>query len=229
MSETVRDLPVQEGYAAWAPLYDDDGNPLIAIEEPAVRPWFRSVGGQPALDVGCGTGRHTRGLLEAGACWVAALDLTPEMIAVARRKLAGQPVQWVRHALPGPLPFGDATFAVAVLGLVLEHIAEPTRVLAEVGRVLKPGGRCIASNLHPERTAEGQRARFIDPVTGERQPIRSHHHTTTQLLSAGQDAGFVLEAEQTLVVPETLALTHPRAARYVGMALGWAVCWVKPA
>src|SRR5215208_4343294 len=153
--EAPDELPVQAGYALWASSYDDDGNPLIALEGPAVRRWLGPLAGRRALDLGCGTGRHTLALLEAGArVW--ALDLTPEMMARARRKLDGRPVGWVRHALPRPLPFRASTFDVVVLGLVAEHVADLPRLLAEVARVLKSGGRCLLSALHPDRTAEGQ-------------------------------------------------------------------------
>src|SRR3954462_11903055 len=135
--ETDDELPVREGYAAWASCYDDDGNPLIALEGPAMREWFGPLQGRRALDIGCGTGRHAQAPGEAGAD-VGALDLTPEMIARARAKPslreAASRVLWVRHALPSPLPFCDATFPLAVLGLVAEHLsdADLPAVLAEV-------------------------------------------------------------------------------------------------
>src|SRR5262249_57979544 len=98
-----------------------------------------AVEGRGVLDRGCGTGRHTLALVEAGAAEVVALDLTPEMMARARAKLEARvaaPVHWVRHALPGPLPFRDGTFDLAVLGLVAEHVAELGRALAPVAPVL---------------------------------------------------------------------------------------------
>src|SRR3954462_3240667 len=111
------ELPVREGYAAWSSCYDDDDNPLIALEGPAMREWFGPLQGRRALDIGCGAGRHTHALVEAGAgagagrhtqarveagADVVALDLTPEMIARARAKPslreAASRVLWVRHA-----------------------------------------------------------------------------------------------------------------------------------
>ena len=44
MEEADDELPVQAGYAAWAPFYDDDGNPLTALE-PAVQAWFGPIAG----------------------------------------------------------------------------------------------------------------------------------------------------------------------------------------
>src|SRR5262249_9458503 len=120
--ELPRELSVREGYAAWAACYDDDGNPLVALEGPVVRAWMEPARGLRARDLGCGTGRHTLALSEAGAR-VVALDQSPEMLARARRKLRGHNVAWVRHALPAGLPFAAGTFDLAVLGLVAEHVA----------------------------------------------------------------------------------------------------------
>ena len=222
------DLPVLIGYAAWAPCYDGDGNPLTALEGPIVRAWFGPIRGKRVLDIGCGTGRHTEALLDAGAGRVVALDPTPEMIARARAKLIGQAVDWVRHALPHPLPFADGTFDLAVLGLVVEHLADLAAALTEVARVLTPRGRCIVSTLHPDRTGAGQRARFIDPDTGARRHIKTYHRTILEYLDAARAAGLELDEERTLPVPLELAEKLPRAEPYVGKNLGWVARWSKP-
>jgi malonyl-CoA O-methyltransferase len=227
LNETPDELPVQAGYAAWAECYDDDGNPLIALEGPAVRASWGSVVGRLALDLGCGTGRHTLALADDGAR-VVALDLTPEMMTRARAKLAGRAIGWVRHALPGRLPFRAGTFDLVVLGLVAEHIADLAELFRESARVLGGGGRCVVSALHPERTAEGQRARFIDPATGTRHPIVTYHRTVDEYCAAAAAAGLQFVSEQTLIVPASLAQRLPRAGRYVGRALGWVGSWERP-
>jgi SAM-dependent methyltransferase len=222
----VKDLPVRDGYATWASCYDEDGNPLLPLEQEAVRGWFGPLTNRRVLDLGCGTGRHTQALAEAKA-WVVALDFCPEMMALAKRKLGGQRVAWVHHVLPDPLPFAERQFDLVVMGLVAEHLAALEVVLGEVARVLCPGGRCILSALHPERTAAGQRARFIDPDTGERRPIVTYHRTTADYLNAAISAGLRLLEERTLVVPAELATQYPRAERYIGLPLGWAACWTR--
>ena len=226
MDDNPGDLPVLEGYAAWAPFYDDDGNPLTAIEGPAIWGWFGPLAGCRALDLGCGTGRHTLPLVAAGAS-VAALDASGEMLARARHKLRGYPVDWLRHQLPEPLPFADSTFDLVVLGLVAEHVEDLGRVLADVRRVTTTGGRCLVSTLHPDRTATGQRARFIDPSTGERRHIATIHRSVEEYLAIARSAGWTLVEERTLIVPAELAGPMPRALPYVGLPLGWAACLRK--
>jgi SAM-dependent methyltransferase len=231
--ESPDELPVREGYAAWAACYDDDGNPLIALEGPAMWEQFGRLEGRYALDLGCGTGRHTAALIAAGAR-VAALDFTPEMIDRGRRNPSIQhahgDVLWVRHALPRPLPFRNDAFALVVLGLVAEHLDDDALAASfrEVARVLVPWGRCLLSALHEDRTAQGQRARFIDPVTGLRRPIRTCHRTAAEYQRAARAAGLTSVSEKVLVVPPSLAEQLPRARPYVGQALGWVGCWTRP-
>ena len=230
MQEALSELSVQAGYAAWAHLYDDDGNPLTALEGPAVQAWFGPVVGRRVLDLGCGTGRHTLALIQAGASEITALDMTPEMLAIARAKVGDRfpPVRWLQHALPDPLPFRDGTFDLVVLGLVAEHVVDLPHALGEVVRVLSPGGRFIMSALHPDRTAEGQRARFIDPQTGLRQPIATIHRTIEQYLVTARSAGLHLDGEHSLVVSQELADRLPRARNYLGRSLAWVACWKQP-
>ena len=221
------DLPVIAGYDAWAPLYDDDGNPLTAIEGPTFLDWFGPLEGLRALDLGCGTGRHTLALAASGAS-VDALDGSSEMLARARFKLRGYPIRWARHDLADPLPFDDASFDLILLGLVAEHLEDLSGVLQEAARVAKTGGRCLLSSLHPDRTAGGQRARFIDPSTGLRRHIVTIHRSVGEYRAIAEGAGWSLLEERSLAVSEELGRALPRAIPYVGQDLGWASCWRKP-
>ncbi|MDB5349098.1 MAG: methylase involved in ubiquinone/menaquinone biosynthesis [Planctomycetota bacterium] len=223
VQEAPSELSPKDGYAAWASCYDSDGNPLIALEGPAVMAMAGRVAGFAVLDVGCGTGRHTRALVEAGAR-VVATDQSPEMMERARRKFAGSEVTWIRHTLPEPFPFDGEQFDLAVMGLVAEHVADLATVLRELIRVVKPRARCLLSALHPDRTAEGQRARFIDPETGIRRPIATIHRTIDEYRSIAESSGWLVREEVSLIVPESLVIPYPRAARYVGLPLGWVVC-----
>jgi SAM-dependent methyltransferase len=224
--ETLEELSPKEGYAQWASCYDEDGNPLIALEGPALQAWFGSIAGRPVLDLGCGTGRHTLALVQAGA-QVTALDQSPEMMARAKQKLEGRKIEWVLHSLPDPLPFDNESFDLVVLGLVAEHVADLDGLAAEIARVAKPEGRCLLSGLHPDRTRQGQRARFIDPESGMRRPIETIHREADDYRAAATAVGMRVVAERTLTVDAELAAELPRAAPYVGLPLGWAICLQK--
>ena len=82
--ESAEELTVAEGYAAWAALYDGDGNPLIALEGPAVLAWAGPTAGRRALDLGCGTGRHAIALADATPRFAPLRDqVVREVVAVA--------------------------------------------------------------------------------------------------------------------------------------------------
>ena len=220
------DLTPREGYADWAPLYDVDGNPLIAVEGPAVGAMLGEVDGLTVLDIGCGTGRHALALSGRGAR-VVGLDDSEAMLLIARERLRGRGLVLARHRLPGPLPVADGSCDAAVLGLVAEHVADLGAALKRVVASLRTGGLLVLSNLHPDRTAEGQRARFIDPISGERRSIVGFHRTIGDHLDAAGSAGLSLVEQRDLVVTPELSLSLPRAARYLGLNLGWVGSWRK--
>ena len=105
------------------------------------------------LDFGCGCGRIARYLLESDAvATYAGVDVDAPQVAWAARNLAG------RFALmrgQPPLPFPDGAFDVAVAVSVFTHFSEEEQFawLAEIRRVLKPGGLLVATTLSPENAA----------------------------------------------------------------------------
>lgn len=99
-------------------------------------------------DLGCGTGAVS----EAIAPFVGrviAVDNSAAMLAAARRRLAGLDQVEVRRGDLERLPIGDTELDAATLTLVLPYLPEPGRVLVEVHRVLKPGGRLLITDLLP--------------------------------------------------------------------------------
>jgi len=109
------------------------------------------AGATRVLDVGCGEGQITRlaGSRAVGARAVG-LDPTWAQLTVARQRGTGSDDSpgYVQGDAAG-LPFADATFDAVVACLVFEHIAEVDAAIAEVSRVLEPGGRFLFLLNHP--------------------------------------------------------------------------------
>jgi SAM-dependent methyltransferase len=185
-----RDLPeygVSAGYAGWAESYDEPGNQMIALEEPVVRALLDELPPGPVLDAACGTGRHTAYLLSAGR-EVIGVDSSEAMLARARDNL---PHADLRQGDLLALPLEDGAVAGAVCALALSHLPEIAPAIAELARVLRPGGRLVISNPHPLGTGVlGWRATFVAPA-GTRSAIPEHPHLPGDYVAAFAAAGLV--------------------------------------
>ena len=112
------------------------------IESEAVLAALGSVGGRTVADIGCGTGRLLQMLVSLGARAVG-IDSDPGVLALAATR--GQVIRADAHRLP--LADGRADAAVSVA--TLEFTARPERVLAEMARIVRPGGLLVAGALNP--------------------------------------------------------------------------------
>lgn len=99
-------------------------------------------------DLGCGTG-HVAASLAPFVAQVIAVDGSEAMLAEARRRLAGCDNVQVLHGDMEALPMEDATLDAAVVALVLHHLPDPGRALAEMARVMRPGGRILVIDMLP--------------------------------------------------------------------------------
>ena len=105
-------------------------------------------------DLGSGTGA----LAETFAPYVrrvVAVDRSAEMLAAAKHRLAAQDNVELRHGDLEALPLEDAELDLAVLALVLHYVVDPPDVLAEVHRVLAPGGRVVLVDMRPHERGVG--------------------------------------------------------------------------
>src|SRR4051812_44425831 len=99
-------------------------------------------------DLGCGTG-ETSATLAPFVQHVIAVDASAAMLQAARKRLQAFDNIELRRGELEALPIDDARLDVATLMLVLHYVSEPARALAEVSRVLKPGGRLILVDMLP--------------------------------------------------------------------------------
>jgi SAM-dependent methyltransferase len=203
-AEAIEEWPPQAGYAAWAAGYDEPGNPIVALEQPALWRLLESTEPGRALDAACGTGRHSQRLVELGH-EVDGFDESSEMLERARRNVPAARFLLARlESVPGP----DDRFDLVVCGLALSHLERPAVGIAELARVLCVGGRMLISVLHPMLALLGWHAPFVG-ADGTRGFVREHPHTHADYLAAFAASGLsVLGA-----LEPRLAADHVRSKR----------------
>jgi ubiquinone/menaquinone biosynthesis C-methylase UbiE/DNA-binding transcriptional ArsR family regulator len=99
-------------------------------------------------DLGCGTGQVTAALAPF-VSHVVAVDASAAMLQAAKKRLHGFDNVDLRRGELESLPIDDDRLDAVTLMLVLHHVPEPERALAEVARVLKPGGRVMIVDMLP--------------------------------------------------------------------------------
>jgi ubiquinone/menaquinone biosynthesis C-methylase UbiE len=215
---------VQSGYTLWAATYDRP-NPAIRLEEPVVHTVIERLPVGRALDAACGTGRHAIHLQARG--WeVTGVDATPAMLDQARAKAPTVRFQ------PGDLlalPVADAAVDLAVCSLALTHVPELEAAIAELARVVRPGGTVILSDIHPTATLIGGTAAF--PHEGGFAHVRNLHHPLSSYLRAARTAGLSVvdctevESDEELITSHIAYGFHPDAVRQAFDSIPFVVIW----
>lgn len=122
---------------------------------------LRRAQGRRVLDAGCGAG-YGAAVLAERARWVCGVDVAAEAVEFARSHYQRDNLSFVRASATA-LPFPDAGFDLIVAFEVIEHLADWRGLLAELRRVLAPGGECLISTPNRLYYAEARGASGPNP------------------------------------------------------------------
>lgn len=151
------------------------------------------------LDVACGPGIVARALAaQAGA--VHGVDLTAAMIAVAEREASAAGLANATFAVgnAAALELPDASFDGAVARFAIHHMPQPSRLVGELARVVRPGGRIVlADHLADENAAEAAWALELERL---RDPSHWASLSLGRLRALGAGAGLGLESERVTAI-----------------------------
>ena len=144
------------------------------------------------LDVACGPGVVTAALAQ-NAARITAFDATPAMLEKARARCeeAGLANVKFREGDAQAMPFADATFDGIVTRLAIHHFAEPAKVMSEMYRVLKPGGRAVIVDVIVSDNSE--EAALQNAIEIIRDPSHIRMLPEAELFGGIIDAGFTIQ------------------------------------
>jgi ubiquinone/menaquinone biosynthesis C-methylase UbiE len=149
-----------------------------------------------AIDVACGPGTFTRPLARRVRRAVG-VDLTPAMIEKARAEAARAGITNIEYVCGDvyALPFADGVAGVAACGYAFHHMLEPARALAEMARVLRPGGRVAIADII---VSEGPGGAIQNAIERARDPSHTNAQTIAQFRVLMHDAGLRVLSEESL-------------------------------
>lgn len=146
-----------------------------------------------AVDIATGAGHTAEAILEAGVDRVVAADAAPEMVATA---VASSPGVEGAVADAERLPFAANAFDAAACRIAAHHFPDPAAFVAEVARVVEPGGTfAFEDNVAPD---DDRLDEFLNTVERRRDPTHVRSHTVADWLTWLDNAGFTIETTDVI-------------------------------
>ena len=200
---------VADAYDRWSRQYDDDRNATRDLDAFVLRQAPLHLAGARVLEVGCGTGKNSAWLVSQ-ARELIALDFSPGMLDVARRRVRASNARFIEHDVTRSWPAETGSVDIVVGNLVLEHVRDLAPVFREASRVLRAGGQLFVCELHPYRQLRGGQAHFVDVHTDETVHVAAFRHTASEYVTDAHAAGFILRALGEWLEPDAEPGAPPR-------------------
>jgi len=173
----------------WAQVYDEQPNPLLALEQRFLSRMLPDVGGLDVLDAGCGTGRWLQLLTSHRPASLIGVDTSPEMLQRASAKLGARSTLHLGSC--AALPVQSATADLILASFVLSYLDSVDTFARELHRVARPGANIFLTDMHPETAASCNWKRSFKTNDME-ENIQVRTHPVQQVIETFQSCGFEL-------------------------------------
>ncbi|HVY74967.1 MAG TPA: class I SAM-dependent methyltransferase [Puia sp.] len=176
-------------YDQWAAAYDNQpDNLMLALDEEIVGELLRGMDLQSALvaDVGCGTGRHWPKLRLGSPSRIVGFDISAGMLGVLKQKYPEAETVLLADNRLTVLEDGVADLLISTL--TIAHIENSVEALKEWLRILKPGGRLLLTDYHPDALLRGARRSFR--YDGETRAIINFIHPVDEIRRIAAQLGM---------------------------------------
>lgn len=221
-----RMVDVRTGYGEWVASYENtvEDTMDLALLERVAQPDWAAV--RLAADLGCGTGRTGAWLRAQGVHTIDGVDLTPQMLEVARTR------QVHRHLIEADATTTGLTagsYDLVVASLVDEHLDALGPLYGEAWRIAVPGATFVLVGYHPHFIMTAGMPTHFDSETGEPVAITTNVHLVSDHVAAALGMGWQLvEMHERLIDDEWLAV-KPKWERFRNHPISLAFTWRKPA
>lgn len=216
-------LSVQEGYAEWAPTYEDvvlDTMDLRLLASIQSVTWHQL---QQGADLACGTGRIGVWLKQRGVNALDGVDFTAAMLEGARAKEVYRQL-FLADMLATPLQAEAYDLVTAVLAD--EHLEDVHPLYQEGARITRPNGYFVLVGYHPFFLMNGMPTHF-NSASGEPVTIQCYVHLFSEHVQAARASGWsLLEMHEGLIDEEWLA-RKPKWRQYKNRPISFVMVWQK--
>jgi len=175
------------GYDLAAADYDKKEAYLNSFEKGAWSSVLSDLHSKKVLDVGAGTGRLTKLLVQSKA-QVTALDVSEEMLRILKKKM---PSVEIVVGDAENLPFDDESFDVITAAFVIVHLKNLEIFFQEAFRALKPGGNLVITNINQKEAPPVK-------INKGQIKIKSYYHRPEKVLEQLVEGGFEIESDKRI-------------------------------
>lgn len=208
-------LDVKQAYNNWAVQYDTNKNLTRDLEAISLRQTLQDIHFDRCLEIGCGTGKNTEWLINK-SCVLTAIDLSEEMLNIARTKINSEKVEFLQADIMEPWSFVNQPYDLVCFSLVLEHIENLDDVFAKAAQATVVNGSLYIGELHPFKQYTGTKARF---ETAEGLQVVTCFHHVSDFTQSAKNNGFELvqlreyfDDEDRSSIPRILSLLLKKQA-----------------
>ncbi len=217
-------VPVREGYREWLASYEttvEDEMDLVLLAALERVPWTAV---ERAADLGCGTGRTGAWLRTHGVVRIDGIDLTPEMLVIARERGIYERLAQADVAATG---LEDGTYDLITTCLVDEHLRDLQPLYSEVARLLRSGGVHVLVGYHPYFIMTAGMPTHFDRRSGEPMAIETYVHLLSDHVAAACAVGLSLIEMHERLVDDRWIVLKPRWEQYRNHPVSFAMAWRK--
>jgi SAM-dependent methyltransferase len=223
-SRGYRTVGVRAGYGEWVGTYEntvEDAMDIAVLDELAAVDW---AGAARAVDLGCGTGRTGAWLRSRGVPAVDGVDLTPQMLAVARERGAHERLVEADVTETG---LATGAYGLAIASLIDEHLEDLRPLYREAWRLCEDDATFVLAAFHPHFIMVSGMPTHFTNADGESVAISTTVHLVSDHVAAAVAAGWRLAEMREAIVDDHWVALKPRWERFRGHPISAAYVWRK--